>query len=534
MAVRDLRKRLPVRLRQHWKPLAAAAAGVAVALTMFGDVVIRPYSTSTASVSDEERITQDVAGTTDLFDDAATATHEIVLSYSQDDYDRMLDAYFSDGEKEWMIADLTIDGTTVDSVGIRLKGNSTLSALVDDREGSPTQGERAPGGIGGGGGGPGGPGGELPDGFEPPADGQMPELPEGFELPEGVEPPTGGQMPEGGAPGGGGFGIGTSLSTEQPEDLPLLVSFDEYQPGRAYQGMTEIAVRPASASHEASLNEAVALELTRRTGQPTQDYAYTTYTVNDRPTTTRLVVESADAPYAAALDGDGVLYKVLATSSFTYQGEDQTEYADDFAQVNLSGSQDLGPVVSFLEWLDGASDEEFAAELDEWVDVESFALYLGTQEILANGDSLSGPGRNGYLYYDLETRLISVVSWDLNLALGGMSMPGGFAGAVPGADGAGGDRPAPDDQAMPAQGFAGGPGGMGGNALVSRFEETAEFATMKQDVVAELQARWIDTGDAALVVDEVAARIPVTEGLDRSTIDTEAAAARAALTEAGG
>ena len=56
-----------------------------------------------------------------------------------------------------------------------------------------------------------------------------------------------------------------------------------------------------------------------------------------------------------------MLYKVLASSSFTYQGDDQTEYTDYFAQVNLVGSYDLQPVVSFLKWLDGASDEEFAS-----------------------------------------------------------------------------------------------------------------------------------------------------------------------------
>jgi spore coat protein CotH len=63
---------------------------------------------------------------------------------------------------------------------------------------------------------------ELPEGFEPPADGQPPEgmelpegveppadgqPPEGMELPEGVEPPADGQPPEGFDPGAmGGFG----------------------------------------------------------------------------------------------------------------------------------------------------------------------------------------------------------------------------------------------------------------------------------------------------------------------------------------
>jgi spore coat protein CotH len=508
MSLASLRKRLPVRLRQHWIPLTAGLAGIAVALTIFGDVAIRPYSTSSAAVTDEERITQDVEGTVDLFDD--TVDHEISLSYSQDDYDRMLDTYFKEGEKEWMTVDVTIDGTTIDSAAVRLKGNSTLASLVDDREGSETQGESAPGGLGGMG------GGELPGG------GEMPQMPEGGELPEmpgGGEMP---QMPEGGAGGGregGPAGMGTALSTDEPENLPLLLSFDENEPGRAYQGMTELSIRPASMSSESSLNEAVALELTEQSGQPTQDYSFTTYAVNDRPTTTRLVVENPDPQYATELDGDGVLYKMLSTGSFTYQGDDQTEYTDDFKQVNLNGSQDLQPIVSFLEWLDGASDEELAQDLDQWVDVESLATYLGTQEVLGNFDTISGPGRNGYLYYDLDTGLISVVSWDLNSALGGMAMPGGFE---------------PPEGTEPPEGFEPGGGGGGGgmmnnNALVTRFEESSYFAAMIDQAVSDLTAEWIDSGKATALVDEVAARVPTTDGVDQAAIDADAKAVRSAL-----
>ncbi len=481
--------------------------------------------------------------------------HEISLSYTQERYDEMLDAYFADGEKEWMSADITIDGTTIQDVAVRLKGNSTLSSLVDDREGSDTEGERAPGGIGGGiGGGTGDDDGARGGGMpQPPED---MELPEGMDLPEGMEAPEDGQLPEGGMPGGGegggGFGgTGVALTTDEPENLPLLVSFDENEPGRAYQGRTELSIRPASASSESSLNEAVALELTEQSGQPTQDYAFTTYAVNDRPTTTRLVVENPDPQYADGLEGEGVLYKLLSTSSFEYQGDDQTEYTDDFKQVNLVGSQDLQPIVSFLKWLDGASDEEFADELDQWIDVESFATYLGTQEVLDNFDTISGPGKNAYLYYDLDAGLLSVVSWDLNLALGGMSGPGGAGGGMMPGGGDGGDRRAGGGEAGdggaapdyggtqgPPEGMEGGPGGagsggMGGmmnqNALVNRFEENPDFAAKIAAAVDDLTAEWIDSGKAAALVGEVAARVPVTDGVDQATIDADAQAVRATL-----
>lgn len=99
-----IRRRIPVRIRQNWLPLTAGVAAVAVGLTVFGDVAIRPLSTSTAPVvGEDEQITEDIAGTADLFDD--TVDHEITISYSQTDYNTMLDEYFTEGEKDWMPAE---------------------------------------------------------------------------------------------------------------------------------------------------------------------------------------------------------------------------------------------------------------------------------------------------------------------------------------------------------------------------------------------------------------------------------------------
>jgi spore coat protein CotH len=325
------------------------------------------------------------------------------------------------------------------------------------------------------------------------------------------------------------------LSTDDPESLPLLISLNEYHDGRAYQGRTEISVRPASATYASGLNEALALKLTAASGQPTQKYAYTTYQVNDRPTTTRLLVENPDTQYANSLGG-GVLYKVLSTSDFTYQGEDQTNYTDDFKQINLNGSQDLQPIVSFLKWLDTATDQQFEEDLDQWVDVDSFATYLATQEVLANFDSLSGPGRNAYLYVDPESGLLRVISWDLNLAFGGMQMPGdGQQSASPDAE--------PPTGAPEASTLPGDLGGIhigsvleslgGENALVDRFTKARPFADLIERAVVELDTTWFGRGGAEQALDEIVATIPATEGLPQTVIDEEAAILGEAI-ETGG
>ena len=60
----------------------------------------------------------------------STQVHEVSLSFDDADYQGMLDAYTSTGDKEWIEATVTIDGETYERAGIRLKGNSSLRSLL--------------------------------------------------------------------------------------------------------------------------------------------------------------------------------------------------------------------------------------------------------------------------------------------------------------------------------------------------------------------------------------------------------------------
>ena len=56
----------------------------------------------------------------------ADSVHEISVSAEPDDITAALKAYAADGTKDWISAEVTIDGTTFTNVGMKLKGNSTL------------------------------------------------------------------------------------------------------------------------------------------------------------------------------------------------------------------------------------------------------------------------------------------------------------------------------------------------------------------------------------------------------------------------
>ena len=73
--------------------------------------------------------------TADLTVMGSSAVQDIAVSFEEDAYDAMIDTYAATGDKEWIEATVTIDGFAYEQVGLRLKGNSSLRGLGDDRAG---------------------------------------------------------------------------------------------------------------------------------------------------------------------------------------------------------------------------------------------------------------------------------------------------------------------------------------------------------------------------------------------------------------
>ncbi len=63
--------------------------------------------------------------------------HDIQIEFDQDAYDEMIATYETTGEKDWIEATITIDGTTIENVGLRLKGNSSLFGLTSETAENP-------------------------------------------------------------------------------------------------------------------------------------------------------------------------------------------------------------------------------------------------------------------------------------------------------------------------------------------------------------------------------------------------------------
>jgi spore coat protein CotH len=223
------------------------------------------------------------------------------------------------------------------------------------------------------------------------------------------------------------------------------------------------------------------------------------------------VIENPDDAWMERELGTGLLYKAEAGGDYSYRGEDPDAYADVFDQEG--GDDDLAPLISFLEWLNESDDAEFAADLDEHLDVEAFATYLAFQDLVDNFDDIDGPGNNSYLYYDPDSGRMTVVNWDLNLAFG--ARPGGAGGGRGGGGGGqppgGGDRERPDAPEAPdtPDGEAAGAQattvaatrGGGSNVLSERFLADDDFRALYESASARLTADLVASGAATDILE---------------------------------
>ena len=474
------------------------------------DATNDPVTTETAS-SDT---TSDSGDRSAFYDNSVL--HTIEVSFDQGDYDDMIDAYTTSRDKAWIEADVVIDGVSYRQVGLRLKGNSSLSGLG----GGPLGGR----------------------GADDPASTDTTDTTASTDTTDTTDTTdVAARGPVGGGPAGG---IG-SASADEPERLPWLIRLDKYIDDQAHQGLTELVVR--SSSTETGLNEAVSLALLREAGLATQRAVSAKFTVNDRPSVLRLVVENPNDDWASENLGDGPLYKADASGDYSYRGDDPEDYGDAWEQE--AGEDDLTPLIDFLDFINNSSDETFAAELSDHLDVEAFADYLAIEDLLANFDDISGPGNNSYLYFDRKSERFTVVAWDHNLALSQFgAMGGGGEGGFDPAQIPGGTLPEGFDPAQipggtlpdgfdPAQ-IPGGtlpegfdptqiPGALGrGNALADRFMENETFAALYEDALATLRADLYESGRAQAILTELTDSLlaTATSLVDAATIEQESSA----------
>ena len=377
----------------------------------------------------------DIENTIDLFD--TTQVHDIKILMTEEEYQDMIDTYSSTSEKDWYKTDVIIDGVLISDVWIRLKWNSSLRWLgwwngwgpsfewLDRWKWKNKNWEnnmmwwfhgnmkrpwgtwwRAQ---------------WWPLGWFPwdrNWSGNTQNLP--AEAPEWRE-----DMPFPWAFEWGSFGpwMMSGDSINYDSQLPLLIKFDKYV-DQTYQWHTLISLRVGGmGSDETLLAEPYTYELYQEVWQPAPDSSYGSVQIDWKDPELFIISELPEDDYYISKwfgDDNGILYKAWNFVDFSYQWEDPTLYADSFSQKTRVNDYDLSPLIRMLKFVTESDDEEFEEKIDNYIDVESVLTLLAIDDFVWNNDSFGWMWSNYYLYYHLWEQRFYLLTWDQNLAFGGM------------------------------------------------------------------------------------------------------------------
>ena len=368
----------------------------------------------------------DIENTVDLFD--TTQVHEVKILMTEEEYQDMIDTYASTSEKDWYKTDVIIDGVLISDVWIRLKWNSSLrwmwwwnwwwpSFEWLDRwkwknkmwswnnmmwwfHGNMKR-----------------PWGEFP--WAKNLSGTNAQnLPAG--APEWWE-----DMPFPWAFEWGSFGpwMMSWDSISYDSQLPLFIKFNKYV-DQTYQWHEMISLRVWWMwSDETLLAEPYSYELYQEIWQPAPDTSYWAVQIDWKDPELFIISELPEDKYYIEKwfgDDNWILYKAWNFIDFSYLWEDPTLYSDYFTQKTRVNDYDLSPLIRMLKFVTESDDEEFEEEIDDYIDVESVLTVLAIDDFVGNNDSFGWMWSNYYLYYHLWEKRFYLLTWDQNLAFGGM------------------------------------------------------------------------------------------------------------------
>ncbi len=107
-------------------------------------------------------------------------------------------------------------------------------------------------------------------------------------------------------------------------------------------------------------------------------------------------------------------------SNLEYTDDDLDSYSTIWnGEVTGTSKKDHKRVVKALK----AISEGDLSTIEEYMDVDNLLKYMAVHEFAVNGDSLSGNMAHNYYLYESDGQL-NIIPWDYNLSLGGMSNAG--------------------------------------------------------------------------------------------------------------
>ena len=137
--------------------------------------------------------------------------------------------------------------------------------------------------------------------------------------------------------------------------------------------------------------------------------------------------QMGEAPNGEAADIKMGIMGGNGGSDLNYTDDDLDSYSTIWdGEITDTDKKDHKRVVEALKNISEGTD------LETYMDVDNILKYMAVHTFVVNDDSLSGTMAHNYYLYEYNGKL-NILPWDYNLSFGGMSMGGGMGGQTSGA-----------------------------------------------------------------------------------------------------
>ncbi len=221
-------------------------------------------------------------------------------------------------------------------------------------------------------------------------------------------------------------GNGTYMEGSVRGKVSMKLHLNKYVKGQKLAGMSTFNLAN-NITDAGWMNEELAYRLFRDAGVPAPRSAYakvyiTVAGVGRRYAGLFSLIEDVDDDFIQDRFGSktGALLKPIPLSLFTYLGDDWKAYNQIYDPRTTLTDAQKSRIIQLCRLATSGSDEEFAAKIGNYIDLDNFARFLAVDVWLSDFDGIMKVGQNYYAYMDPVNGRFRFVAWDHDHSFGQM------------------------------------------------------------------------------------------------------------------
>lgn len=199
----------------------------------------------------------------------------------------------------------------------------------------------------------------------------------------------------------------------------LGIDFNKIDKNGRFLGMKGIVLRNSS-QDATMIHERIAMGMFQKLGLPYEREAHVKLYINDEYSGLFLMVEAIETRFLTSWFGesDGYLYEMRVVSPpyrFDYLGDNPGLYVPQlFEPKNHEDAPDADRIASMIQTMNQATDADFVAALDPYLDLNDFVTHLAAEQFMAEWDGIVADAgvTNLYLYRRQSDNRFVFLVWD--------------------------------------------------------------------------------------------------------------------------